>query len=53
MTLQQQLARQATRTIANKSIRKVAKNTPIHPMAKKVGVAALIAAVSYLINKKV
>ena len=52
MEIEKILARQATRTIAKRQIRKAAKNLPINPMIKHVGLAAIISAVSYLVTKK-
>jgi len=53
MNLTTQLTKQATRTVANKAIRKTAKNLPLSPMVRHVGTAALIAGISYLITNKI
>ena len=52
MTLTEQLSKQAARTVARKQLRKATKELPINPMIKHVGLAALMAAASYLISKK-
>ena len=46
------LTRQATRTVTNKAIRSTAKTLDLPPIVKHVGLAAVIAAVSYIISKK-
>ena len=52
MTLAEQLAKQATRTVASKTIRKVAKqHVPTNSILYKMGVSALIAGVGHLITK--
>lgn len=51
-TITKQLTRQATRTVANKTLRKASKDLPIHPMIKHVGLAAILAGISYIISKK-
>lgn len=52
MSLAEQLAKQATRTVASKTIRKVAKNhVPTNSIIYKMGVSALIAGVGHMITK--
>ena len=52
MTLTEQLAKQATRTVASKTIRRVAKqHVPTNSIIYKMGVSALIAGVGHMITK--
>ena len=52
MDLTKQLTRQVTRTVAGKAVREGAKKTNIHPLVKRMGVAAIIAGISYMVSKK-
>ena len=54
MELTQLLTRQVTRTVANRTVRTGAKALPdtVPPVVKRMGVAAVIAGISYLVSKK-